>query len=118
MSDQTEIRTAELDLLVGTKVMGWTHGNPALAAELYTNKHDLLCYGGDSWKPSRKIDDAWLVVERMRELGWHPSVDDAQDLKNWTCTLAHMDGRFVHRGAATAPEAICRAALAALENQS
>ena len=71
---------------------------------------------------STSIADAWRVVERMRERGWHVRVDatdafavrDAGIASN-TCTMHENlpDGGYVIQQADTAPLAICLAALAA-----
>jgi hypothetical protein len=59
------------------------------------------------------IAAAWLVVERMRELGWSLDLHGSSDT-GWTAWLKG-DGFKVFACADTAPEAICAAALKAME---
>ena len=72
---------------------------------------------------STDIAAAWLVVERLTPV-YRVSVH--QFFQQWQCTLERRDGKarmpigLPHDGdasanAVTAPEAICRAALAAME---
>ena len=70
---------------------------------------------------STRIDAAWLVVERMLELGWSPTLNivaDGTDPKWHVCLQRGWwdAAEFSHGYADTAPEAICRAALKALES--
>lgn len=67
---------------------------------------------------STRINLAMKVVEKMRERDWRVSImnnagAEKSDLE-WSVDFAR--GRIVNRMAATLPEAICRAALAAMEN--
>jgi hypothetical protein len=67
---------------------------------------------------STDIAAAWLVVERMRADGWWPEVKYLVDWDNaakWYAAC-HRPPHQWSATAATAPLAICRAALAALEN--
>lgn len=79
-------------------------------------------------KFSTSIAAAWLVVEKMQELGWgHCSIDrcfwgneTSNDRDDWAWTVTfHSDedpnNIKVLDSAETAPLAICRAALAALD---
>lgn len=78
---------------------------------------------------STKIAAAWSVVEVMRERGWTISLEDwGREDPAWLCVFDHRDyGEFSNGGDddnslgehrdTTAPEAICRAALVALEAQ-
>lgn len=59
-----------LDALVAERVMGWKSDHTA---------HNYACDPPRSirgWRPSTHIQDAWRVVERMRELGFTYSVTD------------------------------------------
>ena len=69
------------------------------------------------------IEDAWLVVERMREIGWDVRIEhEAGVLQGWVefVNWEHIrDNNYplqAQESAATIPEAICRAALKALES--
>lgn len=67
---------------------------------------------------SESIKKAWLVVEKMRERGWDVHLDSLGfDGEEWRCFFeCHDDerGTRAHGDAATAPLAICTAALNAL----
>ena len=78
---------------------------------------------------STRIEDAWLVVERMLELGWRIEIGSIGEQGEWYCAMAGplpdplgllksdqvLLASDVCIESGTAPEAICRAALAAME---
>lgn len=101
-----------LDALVAEKVMGepvtWlptalSHRDPHQSGEVFGAKgwHRVPSYSTD-------IADAWLVVEKMRERGFVISATPNQ--QSWCATFG-ADSVWGE----TAPLAICRAALAAVE---
>lgn len=70
---------AELDVLIATRVMGWTIGagkTQYLTAEGLHAGWIEQPDGGDfedhdpAWSPSVNIADAWEVVDRMHALGF------------------------------------------------
>ena len=64
---------------------------------------------------STEIAAAWQVVEKMMERGWYLFLDTAGfDGEEWRAQFRDPESRFARGEAATAPLAICRAALAAL----
>ena len=114
--------TRELDREVAEKLMGYQlirHGTPP-------SMHWDLYIGGDI-EPipdySSSIEDAWLVVEQMTQDEWEFDLNyfypaGTKDApwclavfsKGWLgVPLRHEGGGF------SAPEAICRAALVAME---
>ena len=66
---------------------------------------------------STNISDAWLVVERMRELGFRIQIH--ADKKSWTCILSqwNYDDKFISHED-TAPLAIVLAALKCMGNRN
>ena len=86
---------------IAVKVMGWPHW--------YTNYES----------PYEGIESAWMVVERMREMWWcfdltnHPKSDSMHRGVHEATFYMH-DGRIGFATSVAAPEAICRAALAAI----
>lgn len=117
----------EIDLLIAEQLFGWRD----LEWREEKNIHEL---GVRTWSPtgyygkgpqhecylthrySTKIEDAWLVVEKLRErisdeilLGY--GCDKAIGL--WACAFGIYEVT-----ADTAPLAICRAALKAINNAS
>lgn len=88
----------------------------------------LACSGDDLLRPEDKegehyplptyetdIAAAWQVVEKMRERGWSMDLTTRRHGGLTTIEMFDADGTFVTAEAATAPMAICLAALAALE---
>ena len=110
----------ELDRLVAERVMGWTRGIPGDPegwadvdgcatgwVDISTGYEDL---GG--WMPSTNILPAWKVVGRLIQRGWGFDISVRHD----SCRVdAWGLGTGVFRATeATAPHAICLAALQAL----
>lgn len=120
----------DLDVLVAEKVMGW---------EIVKGEYSLVCRTQDdfrlliwiepgrvvdnwgSFNPSTDIEAAWQVVEKFTKCGVavHCCRHEEWGDDKWKCVLAnpHPTGdiiNFVARGD-TAPEAICFAALAAVD---
>ena len=107
----------EIDRLVAEKVMGWTH-LPNQAEFWYPpGVHPLSnIYGHTVPSYSTSISDAWLVVERMREMGYnfHASVS-AEGSKVAATFLASNDPLPVSRWTLDSmPMSICLAALRSL----
>lgn len=127
-----------MDALVAEKVMGWTRwewergdwDGPADATIFAQHERSLAVYANGEeepsfwFAPSTDIAAAWQVVERMRDLGW-PWGGARWRVSEWTSPRkAEFSAQFeklnvtVGADAETAPLAICRAALAAVEAQS
>jgi hypothetical protein len=123
----------ELDAMVAEKVMGWQRelgsfaGTQTWHPEVVSlvrpspsgyRRHpttgDLTYFGGIP-SYSTDISAAWLIVERMRGLGWLMLLDDC-DPFGFRCVwqTTSPDLTDVVGDGATAPLAICRAALAAV----
>jgi hypothetical protein len=118
----------EIDALVAEHVMGWTvnrsdgrHWHTVAPAAGADNPHLLVgmdcCedkYCG-CFMPSRRIESAWRVVEKMREREWSVMVDSTGfPDEEWRCLMWQGEReRWVPADAATAPMAICLAALKA-----
>jgi len=111
----------ELDALVAEKVMGWTpptHDPKHTFSyrELWTDEHGDFC---QLPRFTERIDDAWMVVEKMAEGMDGPIINLAwcenPDIEGWYGWVCDMKGVGVWQAAAadTAPLAICKAALKA-----
>lgn len=129
MSEQLTGR--ELDAAVAERVMGWW-----LCDDDGTWRgSDGSAIGGsgafqafeEEWSPSTDIAAAWLVVSAMADKGWSARVESpALVSRDVRCmfSIPHEDEEFgqitaeVEAYAITAPEAICRAALAAIGGAS
>ncbi|GAB7387388.1 hypothetical protein BSNK01_12240 [Bacillaceae bacterium] len=108
----------ELDALVAEKVMGWTYRKlPTLDEGAWVIEEKEPVIWESRWKPSIRIKDAWLVVEKMIDSGFDLHLD--ADWKNgvyYYCEFSNLIGGlgvFGHE-AETAPLAICLAALKAV----
>ena len=108
----------ELDALIAEKVLGLSgvrDGKSWLYGDNWThNKEGVLCLVPHY---STQIADAWLVVEKMLENGYMPTI--THDLVAWSVCFIHIDKleeKFIDRkwrnGLATQ---ICVAALKAVE---
>lgn len=111
-----------LDREVATRVLGWRqlpdrNGGTRWVQPGLPDEFNLLACPLEPPSFSESIADAWLVVERMREKGWHLDLGASgrRDTVNahfsrWTSSkLLSGDA-----GSDSAPEAICRAALQAV----
>lgn len=116
-----------IDRVIAELVMGW--------APMASSHSDIPDMWGcpvtgrrlrdmDKWKPSTTIEQAWKVVERMRELGFMVMIESFQGgdnsggtgwLVSWEDSAAHTSEQHC---AQTAPLAICLSALACLEVNS
>ena len=104
----------ELDARVAVEVMGWErHGVFWMVPRV--PDEDPRSYSGvrlEHFQPSTSIADAWLVVEKLLADGWHPTIEHDEETEQWYVSFGEAAVMFAT--AATAPEAICLAALAAL----
>lgn len=91
----------ELDALVIRKVM--------LSPPREWDKTTLNFYSAGSWSPSTNIAHAWEVVEKLPEYLELEQLATGGDEREWRAHFSSHTGR-----GATAPLAICRAALKAV----
>lgn len=131
----------DLDALIAEKVMGWHRGKggaiagPGTGYEWPAYWHDdagaqqAPCIedrfaGIVPWSPSTNIADAWLVVERMRALGWHCEVGTHFiDDSTWWARFGrgyydryddHFEQDYMQADDTSPMAAICRASLEAI----
>lgn len=106
----------ELDAEVAEKVLGWTavHKDPARRWGNYPMWHDSQHRYMDVPHYSTDMADAMLVADAFDEVDLHKGPH------GWLCRLERGDDSSVEHGeairAATAPLAICLAALATVES--
>ena len=118
----------ELDEKVARVVMGLTRHDESydstsegrevrIGRYVWRDSTGKCIYTGDRFLPeySADIAAAWQVVDRMRELGWDWIVSQDKDDKLATAEFQHRDGRIGFAQHESVSEAICQAALAALE---
>ncbi len=112
------MKDRELDVAIGKEVMGWTLGKDDIGNKVwydasggYARGGALMCSFAVEFRPSRRISDAWEIVDRM----WPRSpwaltrVQIGDHEYAWT---AGPVGVPVFRPLANTPElAICFAAL-------
>ena len=105
----------EIDFLIAKKVMEWeiTHFENIDVMEAYTEFSTLVI--GEDFAPSADIQDAWLVVEKLKQEGFYSfhtdlSLDSGREWWSW-----HFSKGVNNYGSQqeTAPLAICMAALKA-----
>ncbi len=132
--------TRELDAEVAEKVMEWdgTHDIERCDGDAWYSccrncgatgqQEEILAWDfGDPPVPgcteppwySHSIDKAWLVVEKMREMGWYSEIDNSgDDAVPWVWSFTKYNGADCATSpqCAIAPEAICRAALEAVKD--
>lgn len=105
----------ETDALIGWRttpdVIYKAHEYPTEWEPLYKTQLGLWCKPVPHY--TTDIAAAWLVVDAMRARGWRVMIYDDMDDRVFIVQFGKA-GR-VSRNAPTAPLAICRAALAALE---
>jgi len=111
----------DIDKRVATEIMGWAAFNsrfgenynewcvPDKKTKGMTGK--VMCQQRD-FNPSKNISDAFLVVERMRELGFYIRLRLSTNSGDWICQFINIKTECgdieVHK---LAPMAICLAAL-------
>ncbi len=99
----------DIDRLVAKFVMGWDwQGNRAKIAKPPVDGWEQTCWF--EFKPSTRIADAWMVVERIKS--WEPNIDYIAERPGWVVFFDQMTGDWSAH-ADTAPLAICRAVLCA-----
>lgn len=132
----TELEASKLDQAIAVEAMGWKldaeiNGDPLWVRawrhdERYPNDDDKFaaeCIRGDRgdtcgcWMPSSDIAVAWRVVDEMKRRGWSLSLTFIAVEDEWIAHFFKGDVQTDETGD-TAPEAICRAALAALRSTS
>lgn len=105
----------ELDAQVAEKVMGWFKSREDGGVKHMWRGRDLgLLEADGEWSPSTRIEDAWMVVEKMREIGWFLTLrvgEEACHADFYRHPAEGVDG--VSESAESAPEAICLAAISA-----
>lgn len=107
----------ELDATIAERVMGWTRVDPNRSADpIYSGfDHDFGLI--DLPKFSTDIGDAWQVVENIARRGWKMDVQN----RFWPTWGAHVhfpapNYAHVFETADSAPLAICKAALQAVQS--
>lgn len=123
MTSETQIEAGrELDALIATEVMGWTHDRE--------RAHEVSSADGESWEwvtGWRRGSEEWLhdfppgyystsyegmglVLERLQALGWDIDATWAKDI--WHVALGSWNNNKAE--APTLPHAVALAALAAV----
>lgn len=112
----------ELDRDVAEKVVGWRYreddgGFFAPGDEWFVDQDGLRVECVDLPTYSTSISAAWEVVEKMREIGFTYVQIEACFDGGWRVAFG-LDPMAIVKSANTAPLAICKAALAAVEAES
>jgi hypothetical protein len=118
-----ELSGRELDAAVAERIMGWQRQDGynywmSFSSSGETFKlHALIA----TWKPSESIEAAMEVVEKMRRDHFRFACNDRCDPESgeWWAEFATLEyERGGQASAGTLPEAVCRAALAAIESKA
>ncbi len=124
-----------MDAQIAVEVMGWHVLGPreACAGIGHVREDGPYDANGREFRPSTHIAYAWLVVEKMREMGWTVLVSASGDEEFHYCrvfkTVPYEDDRTKGKGlrvldkandfmetADTAPVAICEVSLEAVND--
>ena len=102
----------EMDLLIATKVMGWGD-----CVEHHPMGWILVGpYHVGMWSPSTEIQKAWEVVKKMNGNGYIVRINSGPD--SAMCRIIDSNGDGIASNfCETAPLAICRAALLAVQSK-
>lgn len=108
----------ELDAAVAERVMGWR--TSTISPNVWHSEAEHNSFHKDKFRPSGSIEAAMQVVEKMVADGWDVYLMNSDDFVEgqWECEFSGKPNgaTYVRK---SLPEAICRAALKALEsNQS
>lgn len=119
----SELEAGEaLDALIAVQVLGcqprqrtnWGYRTPDGSEYVTAHKRPI-------WPLySTQIADAWLVVTHLQAADWSVTLHGCccEDDGAWSCLLIPHDGAGVDADAATAPLAICQAALKTLAGEA
>ena len=111
----------ELVIALAEKVMGWhTH---AISERMWFTGTNSIPKG--NWNPLESISDAWMIVERIREIVPKQTTTQTYAFQlcqtgipgEWTASFTVNDFDWSHQATAeadTAPRAICLAGIKAL----
>lgn len=107
--------TTDIDKRIALEVMGWEE-----KLSCWLDEDRTVVSSG--FYPSIKIADAWLVVERMSELGWDcfklvTAYPDGFYVDFWKDGDQEYEIDIDGHGGDAAPMAICKTALAAMESK-
>lgn len=112
----------EIDAAVASDVMGWRKGKAGINGGRWISadgKDMGWNVGNTAFSPSTNIADAWEVVEKMRSNEWDFKLESCAgkypvvEFAKWHSVYGDEYVRFQAQEA-TAPLAICLAALAAV----
>ena len=127
MSTETQIKAGrELDALIATEVMGWTHDRE--------RAHQVSSADGEGWEwvtGWRRGNEEWLhefppayysttyegmglVLDQMRERGWAVAMDRPLSAPLWVVVFWREIGGSYGKDAPSLPHAVALAALAAV----
>jgi hypothetical protein len=113
----SDLSTDELNASVAEKVMGWKkhtqHKVFYVKAEEVSQPMLGMRQAVADFRPAERIADAWLVVERMREIGWLCTID-VYDSGIYSQFYRVGISKGTQEFSDSAPRAVCLAALKAL----
>lgn len=117
----TDAELRELDAKVAVEVMGWVKPDPAYHEWIRLGEKAPGATTDDIPRYSADIRLAWLVVEKVVADGMTVILNRLDGNDHWTFCIGEGDavnGEIAEAEGETAPQAICRAAILAVEGQS
>ncbi len=100
--------------ILAEKVMGWGMSDVHVGYWLCSEESPMWCRKESSWDPIQSIEDAWSLLENLKED--LPVIYYADG--EWTCELFIHDKNIAfEKSAKTAPRAISEAALEWVESR-
>ena len=125
MNDKNDINRQ-----VAEKVMGWVHVKPesiglhrSNPSAYYTKaahenmSNDWVC-NDNAFNPLADADDLKLVKDKMIEDGYSIHINYHFSIQEWDCELMGYNKRASYSVGTTENEAVCLAALAAIEQDN
>jgi len=100
----------ELDDIIATKIMGWERDVNHDYGKIYADKQGYMVMTVDEFKPSTEIEHAWMVVDKLNEMGY--SIETRQYANGYASVVTWL--KNPQHGAIvgdTVPNAICLAAI-------
>jgi hypothetical protein len=122
-----QLNGRQLDAAIAEHVMGWRRRSNGLmhgkAQEVFIddrgNTFTTVCGCAEDFHPSESVEDALQVVEIMLQKEWTSHISTHSIGPCWTVEMFFTSGKMIRREKTESdslPEAICKCALAAVED--
>lgn len=121
-----EMTNAEINREVAEKVNGWHMVYEDHLGEAWWSDNLGLKISIADWNPAERIDHAWMVVDKLKAMGYYIEIGIHPDESEVYCALVgdkytgiidKLKKECFSKSADTAPMAICLAALEAVKEE-